>query len=354
MIDQVEDLGNFEVTLTYASDVVHVEGAELGRFLDNPNQVGRRYELLDPIIDNQAGQARFGVFSLGSEPGVSGSGEVLRVSLVATGPGETVLHPQDVQVLNTAAEPIPTRTEDGRVHVGECLAYDFDCDCDVDIVDVSKVTRRWGTEEGDPEYDSQFDLDHDGDIDIVDVAIVAAAWGTTCEDQSQGATRATDSAIMLAPMGLKDAGLLGTAVSVEAPAGSQRVGETAAVAVEVTDAVDVKSFEFTLAYNPAVLQVESVELGDFMAGAFTLDPIIDPDQGTLRFGAADLGAGAGKEGDGSLATVKFRVVGVGTSSLTLTDVKLVDSFDQEQTDVTTSGDTVVVEGRAQYVPLLRR
>ncbi|MFQ5596285.1 MAG: cohesin domain-containing protein, partial [Anaerolineae bacterium] len=354
MIDRVEDLGNFELMLTYTPDVVHVEGAELGSFLNNPNQVERRYELLEPIIDNEAGQARFGVFSLGTEPGVSGSGEVLRISLVASGPGETVLHQQDVQVLNTAAEPIPTRTEDGRVHVGECLAYDFDCDCDVDIVDVSKVTRRWGAEEGDPEYDPTFDLDGDGDIDIVDVAIIAAAWGTTCDDQSLGAPHSADRAGMSAPLELQDVGLLGTAVSVEAPAGSIRIGETAAVAVQVTEAVDVKSFEFTLGYDPAILQVESVELGDFLAGAFELDPIIDSEMGTLRFGAADLGSGAGKQGDGLLATVTFRAVGVGTSPLTLSDVKLVDSFSQEQTDVTVSSSTLTVEGGAQYVPMIRR
>ena len=354
MIDQVEDLGNFEVTLTYAPDIVHVEGAELGSFLANPNQVERRYELLDPIIDNEAGQARFGVFSIGTGPGASGSGEVLHISLVAAGPGETPLHQQNVQVLNTAAEPIPTRTEDGRVHVGDCLAYDFDCDCDVDIVDVSKVAGRWGSEEGDPRYDPQFDLDHDGDIDIVDVAIIAAAWGTTCDDQSPATSQFADRAGMATSMELHDVGLLGTAVSVEVPAGSVRIGETPAVAVQVTEAVDVKSFEFTLSYDPSVLQVESVELGDFLAGAFELDPIIDADLGTLRFGAADLGSGAGKEGSGSLATVTFRAVGVGTSPLTLTDVKLVDSSDQEQTDVTTAGGALTVEGETQYVPLIRR
>ncbi len=352
MIRDVEDLGNFEVTLTYAPDVVHVEGAELGTFLSDPSQVGRQYELLDPIIDNETGQARFGVFSVGTEPGVSGSGEVLRISMVAAGPGETALHQQDVQVLNTAAEPIPTRTEDGKVHVGECLAYDFDCDCDVDIVDVSQVARRWGTDEGDPDYDPQFDLDDDGDIDIVDVAIIAAAWGTTCDDQPAPGT-AGDS-MTLAPMALQDVGLLGTAVRVDAPADPQRIGDSVTVAVEVTEAVDLKSFEFTLSFNPAVVEVEGVELGDFMSDAFTLDPIIDAVQGTVRFGATDLGPGAGKSGDGRLATVTVRAVGVGTSPLTLTDVKLVDSFNQEQPDVSVTGGSLLVEGEAQYVPLLRR
>lgn len=354
VIERVEDLGNFEVTITYDPEVVHVESAELGEFLQNTEQTGRRYELLPPIIDNETGEARFGVFSVGTSQGVSGSGEVLQISLVAQGPGETVLHQQDVQVLNTDAEPIPTRTEDGRVHVGECLAYDFDCDCDVDIVDVSKVASRWGTEEGDPNYDPTFDLDDDGDIDIVDVAIVAAAWGTTCDDESPGRMGDASSAARVALLEPQDVGLLGTAVEVQAPAGPLSIGETVAVAVEVTEAVDVKSFEFTLAFNPGVLQVEDVALGDFLAGAFELEPIIDGEAGTVRFGAADLGPGAGKEGDGRLATVTFRAAGVGTSSLTLTDVKLVDSLDQEQVDVTTSGSTLMVEGEAQYVPLIRR
>ncbi|MFQ5857445.1 MAG: carboxypeptidase regulatory-like domain-containing protein [Anaerolineae bacterium] len=354
MIDHVEDLGNFELTLTYAPDVVHVESAELGLFLQNPNQVGRRYELLDPIIDNEAGEARFGVFSVGTAPGVFGSGEVLRISLVAQGPGETVLHQQNVQVLDTTPEPIPTRTEDGLVHVGECMAYDFDCDCDVDIVDVSKVARRWGTEEGDPEYDPQFDLDGDGDIDIMDVAIIAGVWGATCEDSTGGAVVAPGRRSSPMAIQSRGVGLLGTTVRVGAPAGSKRIGETAAVAVSVAEAVDLKSFEFTLTYTPTILQVESVELGDFMAGAFTLDPIVDPEAGTLRFGAADLGLDSGNEGDGVLATVNFRTVGVGTSPLVLTDVKLVGSFDQEQIDITTTGSALVVEGEVQRLPLIRR
>ena len=352
-IEGVEDLGSFEATLTYDPAVVHVEGAELGGFLSEPPHTDREYHLLDPIIDNEAGEARFGVFSLGQGPGVSGSGTVLVIRMSAQGVGDTVLHLQDVQVLNTAPELIPTRTEDGQVYVGECLAYDFDCDCDVDIVDVSKVAKRWGTVEGDPEYDPRYDLDSDGDIDIVDVAIIAAAWGTVCEDRPGGGG-AQRSALPRSVEPLQEVELRSTTVSVAAPEAPVRVGETVEVAVRVAEGVDVKSFEFTLAYDPAVVQALDAQLGNFLAGAFVLGPIIDNEAGTIRFGAADLGLDPGAAGDGTLAVLRFQVVGVGSSPLTFTNVQLVDSFDRVQSDVGWVDGTLVAEGEAAYLPLVRR
>ena len=353
VIEDVEDLGSFEVTLAYDPAIVHVEGVELGTFLREPAGTDRRYELLEPIIDNESGQARFGVFSLGHAPGVSGSGQVLAIRMVAQGGGDTLLHLQDVQVLNTIPEIIPTRTEDGRVRVGGCLAYDFDCDCDVDIADVSKVARRWGTEEGDPEYDPLYDLDSDGDIDIMDVAIVAAAWGMVCEDR-EGQRSGAEATPTLSEKRLQGIGLLATVVSVEAPDAPVRVGEEVSVPIRIREGVDVKSFEFTLAYDPGVLQAEGADLGDFLADAFALEPIIDPLTGTIRFGAADLGLDAGATGDGVLAVVRFRVIGVGTSPLALTGVQLVDSLDRVQTDVSWSSAELVAEGEAAYLPLVRQ
>lgn len=54
---------------------------------------------------------------------------------------------------------------------------DIDGDGDVDIIDIMKVAVRWGTYDGDPDYDEACDLDVDGDIDIVDIMKVVAQWG---------------------------------------------------------------------------------------------------------------------------------------------------------------------------------
>lgn len=55
-----------------------------------------------------------------------------------------------------------------------------------------------------------------------------------------------------------------------------------------------------------------------------------------------------------MATVDFRAVGVGATSLDLPEVKLVDSLGDERSDITTAGDTLVVEGEVQHLPLIRR
>ena len=61
------------------------------------------------------------------------------------------------------------------------LPGDVNGDCVVDIVDIMLIAVRWGTHDGDANYDPYYDLDHDGDIDIVDIMLVAAHWGETCD-----------------------------------------------------------------------------------------------------------------------------------------------------------------------------
>lgn len=69
----------------------------------------------------------------------------------------------------------------GTVAVQPGLEGDMDADCDVGIVDIMLVASRWGTRQGDANYDARYDLDSDGDIDVVDIMRVAAHWSEVCD-----------------------------------------------------------------------------------------------------------------------------------------------------------------------------
>jgi len=117
--------------------------------------------------------------------------------------GTSAREPQ-VEVIQLQIEGEVVRTVEGRlesfVHLGDffggwwagvqwdtpeyhlgpplLLAGDLDGDNDVDIVDIMLVASRWGSSQGDVNYDVRYDLDGDGDIDVVDIMLVAAHWGT--------------------------------------------------------------------------------------------------------------------------------------------------------------------------------
>lgn len=89
--------------------------------------------------------------------------------------------------------------------------------------------------------------------------------------------------------------------------------------VLVDNPQDLGGFEFGLAFNPAVLQVQSVALGDLLGStgrtATALGPVINNTAGTVAFGGYTSGAQAGVVSSGELARITFRAVTSGTSVL---------------------------------------
>jgi len=115
MIDEASDLGAFQFDLLYITTTVTVDGVALGDFLDG---TGRTVIPVVPIIDNQAGRARFGAGTLGSAPGPDGTGELAIVTLATQGVGISTLDLQEVQVLDTNAQHQTSTVEDGIVVAG--------------------------------------------------------------------------------------------------------------------------------------------------------------------------------------------------------------------------------------------
>ncbi len=347
-IDNVTNLGGFEFELAYNPAVVHVRDIHLGPFLGSS---GRQVQPLGPEIDNQRGWAHFGGMSTGNAPGATGSGKLALITLLPRAEGESVLDLQEVKLSTPDGTPITTDVQDGKVRIGGCIFGDVNCDCRVDMQDVALVALHWGAEKGDPEYDPVYDVDDDGDIDIFDIQLVVGAWGHTC---TQSVEPTVSMEAEARPAAITATGLRLSPATLQATAGT-----TVTWQVMITEAVDIGTFQFSLAFDPLVLRAEAVRLGPFLgtSGKAVMEGVqkLNEPDGTLHFGATTLGKGAGATGYGQLAELVFRVIGPGSTAVTFTDVLILDSFAQRQPSPATQGASLEATGGARlFLPLISR
>ncbi len=101
-------------------------------------------------------------------------------------------------------------------------------------------------------------------------------------------------------------------------------GSPVAVSVVIGDIANLYAYEFSLAFNPALLQVTGITEGNFLtAGGTTFfgGGTIDNTAGTISVSFDTLiGLLPGVSGTGVLANIAFSTVGVGSSALTFSDV----------------------------------
>lgn len=121
-------------------------------------------------------------------------------------------------------------------------------------------------------------------------------------------------------------------------------GSIFTVAVAITDAVDLRAYEFVVGFEPSVVTVTAGADAGFIPSPVFAVSEQGPD--TFFFGATSTGMGDGVDGDGSLAVLTLEAVGVGTSNLALSDVQLLDSQSMPETPAMESGAIEVVEAPA--------
>jgi hypothetical protein len=118
-------------------------------------------------------------------------------------------------------------------------------------------------------------------------------------------------------------------VSLNATPNPVNVGSTLQVSVNITGALDLYAYQFSLLFNPAVLQATGSSDGSFLAGGgtvFFVPGAINNTTGSINFTAGSLlGQLPGVNGNGTLATLNFNVTGLGASALNFADGVLVNS-----------------------------
>jgi len=107
-------------------------------------------------------------------------------------------------------------------------------------------------------------------------------------------------------------------------------GSALGVDVVVKDIADLYIYQFSLAFNAAVLQANSVSLGNFLdssgAGTFGDPGVVDNAAGTISFAFNTLlGPEPGVSGSGLLMHIDFDTLAAGVSAIVFSDVLFLDS-----------------------------
>lgn len=130
------------------------------------------------------------------------------------------------------------------------------------------------------------------------------------------------------------------------PAGIQaKAGDTHQIIVEIRKVTNLGAFQFDLTYDPAVVQVDEVALGDFVRSTGRSVNPLGPriEAGKVTYGAFSFGDSAGPEGSGPLAVITLTARAGGQTPLGLQNVQVVD-VGGVRIPVTTAGATMVVSG----------
>lgn len=146
-------------------------------------------------------------------------------------------------------------------------------------------------------------------------------------------------------------GLADAVLSVSSPA-SVSQGDMFEVDVDITGASDLYGFQLDLAFDPTLLEADSVSEGSFLSDSgvnptFFLPGTIDNTGGTVSLNADSLlTAISGANGDGVLLIFEFTALDPGTSALAIENEILVDSQGNISGDTTEAG-SVTVTGQGQ-------
>lgn len=128
-------------------------------------------------------------------------------------------------------------------------------------------------------------------------------------------------------------------------------GASFAIDVVVDNVVDLGAFEFTVAFDPGVVQVQNVALTSFL-GSTGRTVVVAPDApkidnvaGTVKYVAFSFGSVAGPNGTGTVAQITLQAIGSGNStSLAFTAAQLPNTQGVVQTPLTMVSGLVTVSG----------
>ena len=123
---------------------------------------------------------------------------------------------------------------------------------------------------------------------------------------------------------------------------SPAIGEQLTISLNIADGVNVAGYQATVSFDHTALRYVESAKGDYLpVDAFFADPVIDREhpRTNLTLAASTL-AGAGN-GDGTLATLTFKVVRFKASTLTLSQVYLADLNGNRWEATPESGEVIV-------------
>jgi len=337
VITEVTDLAGFEFDVVYDPEVVQLVDVVLGDYLG-----GSGREVVSGGGPSEDGRWNFWAASGGDEPTPSDATGILATTFLSPiASGETALTLENVQLANTQPVTMPFTATDGQVVVS-CFG-DADGSGGVDVLDILTIAKHWYCECDDECYEALYDVDGDCQIRAADMMLVAVNWGP-CESAASAYLRGAGTANATNPT-----------VKIDPDETGVLVGGTFSVTIGISDAHDLGLFQFDLRFDPELLRVDRVMLGEFLAstGREPWHEVVHPQDGVVRLDAFSLPPGTGPDGQGDLAHVSLIALDSGESDLHLENVRLMDTQAVDQVP-TVLGARVKAPGAEIYLPLVVR
>ena len=130
------------------------------------------------------------------------------------------------------------------------------------------------------------------------------------------------------------------------------ISPSGVVNVEVADGVDIFAFDLFVHYDPTLLRVSHVAVGDFLGdGLLCMDTVNDP--GLVRYNCTRIGVDFGVSGSGVLLELTFEALGQGGDTpLSLTGSVLYDWPDVQPVVLNLEDGAVSVRPFRTYIPLI--
>ena len=133
----------------------------------------------------------------------------------------------------------------------------------------------------------------------------------------------------LAAIGIMSGPTLAATIEISPGASTVSAGDPLSLDITINDVADIYAFEFDLSFDPSILSAIGITEGPFLAagGATSFLPgSIDNALGTVSMtGDSLLGPIPGVTGSGTLATIDFIALAVGTSPVDLSGIVVLDS-----------------------------
>ena len=102
---------------------------------------------------------------------------------------------------------------------------------------------------------------------------------------------------------------------------SLTAGEELSFDLKITNGKNISGYQVTIEYDPNALAYQETKYGDYLSEELPVQPIVNNHSGTVQLASLS-SSGTNSNGDGTLATLKFKVNAIKGSTLALRDVLL--------------------------------
>ena len=339
-VDGVWDLGGFEIVLQYSTKIITVDSLYLGGFLSS---TGRTTGMVTPVIEN--GQVSFSGFSIGSRAGANGSGVLVYLRVTPLSLGNTAIDLKQAIITDTQANAQEIFSlVDGSITVSASAVDSVlttitanPTDIPADGISTSLITviprdaagnllptgqqvqiqTTAGTLIGDvvSNENGSYTQQLRSSTTIETAIITATVNSTQIQQQAQVEFSQKENLIVsLAP----------TDTTVY-------LGNQFTIAVSVSGAWNLGSFEISLQYSTKIITIDSLWLGDFLSSSgrsvSMTDPVIENghESGRVAFNGFSFGNGQGPAGSGVLTYLRVTPVSLGNTVIDLKQAIITDT-----------------------------